>query len=143
MHMKGTQQKLGENMRQWQKVENATISRTASVMEETGNPLIRLVMEIIQRDANLHYRVQQTIIDSLEKASIPIPVEDLQTVWASVEEHIQIERKSIELAKSSLEALGRTGNVVARYLLSYLMEDEKKHEKLLTNLELIKKGMYP
>lgn len=88
MNMKGAQQKLVENMRQWQKVENATISRTASVMEETGNPLIRLVMEIIQSDANMHHRVQQTIIDSLEKASIPIPVEDIETVWASVEEHI-------------------------------------------------------
>jgi hypothetical protein len=143
MNIKDAQQRLVENMNKWQKVENVTISRTASVMEETGNPLIRLVMEIIQRDANLHHRVQQTIIDSFAKSSIPIPVEDLEKVWAAIEEHIQVERKSIDLAKSSLEALGSKGNVVQRYLISYLMEDEKKHEKLLTSLELIKKGMYP
>jgi len=141
--IKAAQQKLVETMKQWQKIENTTISRTAGVMQETNNPLIRLVMEIIQGDSNLHHRVQQSIVNSLEKSSISIPVEDLQAVWAAIEEHIQIERKSIDLAKSSLEALGSKGNVVQRYLISYLMEDEKKHEKLLSNLELIKKGMYP
>ncbi|MBW2307139.1 MAG: hypothetical protein JRG73_09410 [Deltaproteobacteria bacterium] len=143
MSTREEQLKLVENMKQWQKVEDATVAKTASVMEETDNPLIRLVMEIIQRDANLHHRVQQLIIDSLERGSIPITVEDLQKVWISIEEHIQIERNATEMAKSSLSALQGRAGIVQHYLISYLMEDEKKHEKLLSNLEQIKKGMYP
>ncbi len=143
MSMKEEQQKLVENMKQWQKVENAAVAKTASVMEETANPLIRLVMEIIQRDSNLHHRVQQMIIDSLERESIPITVDDLQKVWASIEDHIEIERKTVKLAKASLDALQGRASIVQHYLLSYLMEDEKKHEKLLANLQQIKKGMYP
>ena len=33
--------------------------------------------------------------------------------------------------------------MVQQYLLNYLLEDEKKHDKLLDDLELIKKKMYP
>lgn len=143
MSTKEEYQKLVENMKQWQKIENAAISKTARVMEETAHPLTRLVMEIIQRDSNLHHRVQQMIIDSLEKESITITVEDLQKVWASIEDHIEIERKTVKLAKASLDALQGRASIVQHYLLSYLMEDEKKHEKLLANLEKIKKGMYP
>ncbi len=143
MMMKEEQQKLTEVMKQWQQIENATISKTAAVMEGTTNPLIHLVMEIIQGDANLHHRVQQTIVDSLERAAIAIRVEDIQTIWMALEEHLKIEKKSIELAEQSLKALGSSGNVVQRYLISYLMEDERKHEKLLANLRLIKEGMYP
>jgi hypothetical protein len=143
MTMKENQQKVTEVMKQWQQIENATISKTAAVMEETTNPLIHLVMEIIQGDANLHHRVQQAIIDSLERAAITIRVEDLVAVGVGLEEHLKIEKKSIELAEQSLEALGHSGNLVQRYLISYLMEDERKHEKLLANLRLIKEGMYP
>ena len=30
-----------------------------------------------------------------------------------------------------------------KYLISYLLEDEKKHDKLLEDLKLIKNDMYP
>lgn len=132
-----------ETMGRWQKLENATVAQTAKIMGETDNPLIRLTMEIIQRDSNLHYRVQQLIIDSITREQINVPVDELSRIWTSIEKHIEMERKTIELASQSLEALGGTKNVVQQYLLSYLMEDEKKHDKMLSALELIKKHMYP
>jgi hypothetical protein len=33
--------------------------------------------------------------------------------------------------------------LVQRYLLEYLLADEKKHDQLLEKLEAIKKDMYP
>jgi len=33
--------------------------------------------------------------------------------------------------------------VVQEYLLQYLLTDENKHNKILDDLETIKKGMYP
>jgi len=143
MNSKEAQEKLVENMKKWQKVENAAVNQTAKVMGETDNPLIRLVMEVIQRDSNVHYHVQQVIIDSLERAPLNVGVEDLQKVWSSMERHLEIEQQTIELAKESLASFKGKANLVQRYLLSYLLADEQKHEKLLTDLELIKKGMYP
>ena len=142
----GTKEKLEQlagKMRQWQKIENAAVAQTAKIMDETEHPLIRLVAEIIQRDSNAHHRVQQAVIDSLEKENINVLYDDLEKVWESIDKHIKIERKTIELARESLEALEGTRFPVQQYLISYLLADEEKHDKLLSDLELIKKRMYP
>ena len=130
-------------MKRWQKAENAAVHQTSKIIEDTDNPLIRLVMEVIQRDSNLHHRVQQTIIDSIERESIPMLVPDLEKAWDGIEKHIKIEQQTIEMANQALDALKGTKNPIQQYLISYLLEDEKKHDKLLADLELVKKQMYP
>ena len=71
--MKEAQQDLLANMQSWQKVENASITSTGRVMEKTENPIVRLVMEIIQRDSHMHYRVQEWIAgkDVAKKIFVP------------------------------------------------------------------------
>jgi len=143
MTTKAKQEELVKTMRQWQKLENNAVAQTAKIMTETDHPLIRLVMEIIQRDSNMHHRVQQMIADSMEHAPVALTIDDLAEVWDSVEKHIAIEKKTIELAQQGLNALkGASKTVVQQYLLAYLLADEQKHEKLLADLELIKRGMY-
>ena len=143
MSTKEKLEKLVDNMKRWQRIENAAVTQTSKIMEETSHPLIRLVAEIIQRDSSIHHRVQQAIVDSIERENINVFYDDLAKVWDSVEKHILIEKKTIELAKSSLDALEGTKNPVQQYLLNYLLADEQKHDKLLSDLELIKKKMYP
>jgi hypothetical protein len=130
-------------MKRWQKLEDATVAKTSEIATQTDNPLIRQVMQIILHDSSRHRRVQQMIIDSVEREGIVVSPEDLAEVWGSIEAHLEMERKTIELGKESLEALEGGRNVIQLYLLSYLLADEEKHERLLTDLELIKKGMYP
>lgn len=143
MSTKEKLEKVATIMKRWQRIENAAVSQTSQVMDETENQLIRLVMEIIQRDSNMHHRVQQAVIDSLERESINVFYDDLEKVWVSIEKHIAIEKKTIELAKSALEALEGTKNPVQQYLITYLLADEEKHDKLLDDLALVKKGMFP
>jgi len=50
MSLKEVQQEIVSNMKSWQKAENATIALTGQIMEKTDNPIVRLVMEVIQRD---------------------------------------------------------------------------------------------
>ena len=140
---KDVQQDLVSNMEAWQKVENSSIASTGRVIEKTENPIVRLVMEIIQRDSQMHYRVQGAIIDSLEKAFSLAP-EELGDVWDLIEEHIKIEKKTQTLAEESLEATKKSKSMVVQsYLLEYLLEDEKKHNLMLERLAGIRKGMYP
>ena len=141
---KEIQRKLVANMQAWQKVENASIASTGRVIEKTQNPIVRLVMEIIQRDSQMHYRVQQWVADSLEGATISFSPDDLADVWEMIEEHIALEKKTLELAQTSIDSLkGSRGMLVQAYLLEYLFDDEKKHDQLLQRLGEIQKGMYP
>ncbi len=53
-------------LKSWQALETATVAHTTEVIAKTKNPLIQLVMEIIRQDSEMHYRVQQVLLDSLE-----------------------------------------------------------------------------
>ena len=143
MSVKAKQEELVKLMKQWQKLENNAVAQTAKIMTEVDHPLIRLVMEIIQRDSNMHHRVQQLIIDATEGGFIEINPDDLVGAWDSIENHIKIEKKTIELAQASLRALeGTSKTVLQQYLVDYLLTDEQKHDKMLSDLDTIKRGMF-
>ena len=143
MSTKEIQEKIVDNMRRWQKIENASVASTGKVIERTDNVIVRMVMEIIQRDSQMHYRIQELIADSLTTKTITLNPDELADVWDMIEKHIQLEKKTVELAEEALAALKGKKMVVQEYLLDYLLIDESKHNKVLETLETIKKGMYP
>jgi hypothetical protein len=143
MSTKEIQERIVSNMRRWQQMENATVAATGNVIEKTENPIVRIVMEIIQRDSQMHYRVQGLIADSLDGKAISLNPEELEKVWDLIEKHIRLERQSVDVAEEALAALKGKKMVVQEYLLRYLLEDENKHNHILDSLEVIKKGMYP
>lgn len=140
--MKEVQEQIVKTMQNWQQIEDASVASTGSIIEKTSNPLIRQVMEIIQADSQRHHHIQQMIIDSFERKSFSLTTEELTEIWDMVERHIALERRTVELANEALAALKRSKMVVVQYLIEYLLEDENKHNKILDNLESIKKGMY-
>jgi len=143
MSTKEVQEAIFKNMEAWKKIENASIVSTGQVIEKTTNPVIRLVMEIIQHDSQMHYRVQEFIQRSLKEKAVSMTPDELEKVWKLLENHTKIEEKTMKMAKASLEALKKRKMVVCEYLINYLLKDEKKHNDLLSELATIKKGMYP
>jgi hypothetical protein len=143
MGLKDTQEKIIANMKNWQKIEDASVASVSEVIEKTDNPVINIVMEIIKRDSEMHHRIQQMVVDCLESSTVELSSDDLVKVWDLIEKHIAIEERAADYAKHSLEATKESkGMLVPRYLLTYLMTDEAKHDKLLDDLALFKKGMY-
>ncbi len=141
MSTKEIQRQIVDNMKKWQKIEDATVATTGMIIEKTDNPIVHLIMEIVQRDSQMHYRVQEWIADSLENKTVTLTFEELDKIWSLIERHIELERKTLEMAKQSLDALKGKKMVLQEYLLNYLAEDEEKHNNLLNHLEGIKKGM--
>jgi hypothetical protein len=143
MAVKDLQKELASAMRRWQKIESGSVASTARVMENTENPIIRLVMEIIQRDSQMHYSVQQWIADSLESKTVSLTPDELNQVWGMIEHHIEIEKMMVKIVQEALESLKGKKMLVQEYLLNYLNEDEAKHSNLLKALETLKRGMLP
>jgi ferritin-like protein len=143
MTVKETQESLAATMRQWQKVEDSSVASTGKVIEKTDNVIVRMIMEIIQRDSQMHHRIQELIADSLETKTLHLNPDELADVWEMIEHHINLEKKTIQLAEEALDALRGKKMVVQEYLLHYLLEDEQKHNHVLEQLSVIKKGMYP
>jgi len=141
MSTKEIQQQIVANMKKWQKIEDATVATTGMIIEKTDNPVVHLIMEIIQRDSQMHYRLQEWIADSLESKTVTLTYEELDKSWSLIERHIELEKKTVAMAQQSLEAIKGKKMVIQEYFLNYLAEDEKKHNNLLSHLEGIKKGM--
>ena len=127
-------------LRKWQGIEDGSIALTSSVLEKTKNPLIRLVMEIILQDSVMHKKVQQAILDSLEKEAFSLQPEELAEIWGMIEKHDEAEKEAIRLAEAARD---NCPLIVQRQLLDYLIEDEKKHDRLMGNLKDLKRRIHP
>jgi hypothetical protein len=143
MSTKEMQERLVENMKKLQAIEDMSVVSTGRIIGETQNPLIRLIMEIIQRDSHMHRRVQEFIAGTLEQQAVSLTPEELGSVWEGIERHIDIERRMVQYLDESLEDLKGKRMLVQEYLLKYLREDERKHNDLLSALEQIKRDAYP
>src|SRR5512142_1003099 len=91
---------LVEGLKQWQSAEDESMRITEEVQARTRNPLVRLVMEIIAQDSAMHRRVQQFIIDSVEKKNVLLAPEDLRSIEDLIEKHAAAERDAIALVKN-------------------------------------------
>ncbi len=141
--VKALQAEIVDAMKKWQKVEDASLASTGRIIEKTTNPIIRLTMEVIQRDSQMHYNVEKWVAESLQDATISLTPEELNAVWTMIEHHIELEHKMIDAVEKLLPSLKGKRMVVQEYLLNYLLEDETKHANLLKRLEGIKRGMLP
>ena len=142
MTMQDIQGEIPDNMKKWQKVESQSVSNTAQVMQKTDHPIIQLIMEIIQRDSQMHRHVQGWIAHSLERKAITLSPDDMVEIWTTVEQHINLEKQMLENVREQLSKIeGKNILLVQQYLLKYLENDETKHNNLLSYLETVKKGM--
>ena len=141
--MKDVQGEIVDAMRGWQKMENASLASAGRVIEKTENPIVRLTMEIIQRDSQLHFAVEEWVAESIQNTAITLTPDELNLVWRMIERHIRLEQKMVDTAKKLLPSLRGKRMVVQEYLLKYLFEDETKHANLLQHLEGVKGGMLP
>ena len=133
-------EELKTTLRRWQEIEQESIAQTSAIIGRTHNPLIQLVMEIIRQDSAMHKRVQQAILDSVEKQAFSLTPEELGEVWDLIEQHAAAEKETLELAE---KARKNCRLFVQRHLLTYLTEDEQKHDRLLNQLEDFKRNLYP
>ncbi|MCB2212208.1 hypothetical protein KQI52_08875 [bacterium] len=144
MTQKEAQEKLIENMKKWQKVENGAIAICSRMLEKTDHPILRMVMETIIRDSQNHYNVQGLIVDSMTAKPMTLSPDDVKAIWDEVEKHNELEKETVRLAKEAIEVLKKSKYLSAQnYLLEYLLADEEKHVMLLENLEKVKDSLYP
>ena len=125
-------------LRQWQGIERQSMNDTAEIVEQTTNPLIRIIMEIIRHDSLMHHRVQQFLIDAVTQQDVTATREEVAAIWEGIERHDKVEKRTIKLAESVRD---EAWNPIHKELLDYLLTDEKKHDGLMAVLDAIKKGM--
>ena len=125
-------------LRHWQGLERKALNDTAEIIEKTGSPLIRILMEIIRHDSLMHHRVQQFLIEEATKATVTVTREDLAAVWDGLKAHDQAERETIQMAEQLRK---KAWTPVQKMMLDYLLKEESKHDALISQLDDFKKDL--
>jgi rubrerythrin len=131
-------EKMATVLQNWQRLERKAMDDAAAIIEETDSSLVRMIMSIIRHDSLLHHRVQQFLLETITEADVPVSRDDLADIWDRIEQHDRLEKKTIAMAE---ELRDEAWSPVHKQLLSYLLEDEKKHDRLLGQLREVKVGM--
>lgn len=124
---------------QWQKMEDLTIDTCDEILEATDNKLVTTIAGIIKSDSVKHKMVLGVVKEALN-GTITLTPDELGDLSGLLEKHRDLEKETVELAAEQLE-LSR--NFVVNHLVSYLLEDERKHYMLLHQLNDFKKKLYP
>ena len=132
--------KLVQQFREWQTLENDTRSLAEDLQKKTSNPFIQMIMEVIKRDSEKHKVMQQFVIDALTKEAVHLSPEELMPLSEVLEKHIAAEAKSMALANAC--AVMESKDYFVDLVINALMEDEAKHHSMLKTLDHIKGAVY-
>ncbi len=103
--------------------------------------------EFVRMNANsyLGMSLRESVVEAEEAAARTYGVGPgaVRFISGTFAPHIELEKKTVELANEAKAALMGKKMVVQEYLIDYLLVDEEKHNHVLENLSTIKKGMYP
>jgi hypothetical protein len=124
----------------WKEIEEEAAANMERIIQQTDNVFIQALMRTIKRDAENHQEILALIHGAVVKRPVALTLEELEKIWGSLEHHIETEKEVIQMAE---KALHDSRHFVLRHLLSYLVEDEQKHLKLLNRLDDFKRRIYP
>ena len=137
---KREEEKLVRHFKDWQKLENETLSLAEKLQKKSDNSFINVIMEIIKRDSEKHKIMQQFVIDTLTKEAVHLSPQELIPLAEVLEKHIQAEAKSMGLANTCAT---ESKNFFVDFIVSSLIEDEVNHHNMLKTLDQIRGAVYP
>ena len=114
------------------RLEETIVSRAERTVKDVKNPLIRELVSGIALDSKKHANMLQGLKDLLESKTPFIGVEERDTLSDDIKQHIKLESKAIE---EYSKVLDRVDKREMQLILSYLIEDEKRHHQLLKRIE--------
>jgi bacterioferritin (cytochrome b1) len=109
-------------------VENQIVNSLNNTLVDMKNPPVRGVLKGISLDSVKHAEMYTSAIELLRGVSQALTQEHLDKQKAVVEKHIQMEA---ELIQKISNVLPNVENEKVKLLLNAILEDEKRHHRLL------------
>src|SRR4030042_1837123 len=126
--------KLVKQLKEQKALELSHVKSLTPVVEATVNPLVRALIQVIIQDSGKHASICQALMDV--DAGESTPKLDLDMAVAvelhqNIKQHIRVESSMITRLESMVKEAG--DDRVAE-LLRYMLDDERRHHSLLTQL---------
>ncbi len=103
-------------------------------MGKVENPILTCVIDTIKRDSEKHQEILELVLEGME-GTVTLTPDDMIILSTFIEKHTQIEKDAVSIAEQTLK---KVRTPIARFLLEYLNEDEKKHDLIMDHLDRLK-----
>ena len=122
-------------LRKWVSIEDQTIKSCAAILNKAKNPIIGTLTAAIRNDSEKHKTILQMVIGGMTQNGFVLSPDDLAGVASLLNKHITLEQKSIETATEALEL---SHDPIVTQMLKLILEDEKKHKKMASQMNDLK-----
>ena len=137
------EQRIVSTIRDWGLLEQESSESIEQVKAKCGNPLVFLVMDIIETDAGLHKRLQEFIVNSLEHEPLTLSPDEVAEVIGLIRDHTRLKARMVDKVEKTMEMTKDKSLGIQVFLLRTLLADEKKHKEMLEGIEKVMQGLYP
>jgi hypothetical protein len=137
------QQRIVSTIRDWGLLEQESSEYIERVKAKCSNPLVFLVMDIIENDARLHKRLQEFIVNTLEHEPLTLSPDEVDDVIGLMRSHTRLKARMVEKVENTMEMTKDKSMGIQKFLLKTLLADEKKHQEMLEGIEKAMQGLYP
>ena len=128
-----------KNIRKWIEIEELTVGSCDVIMKKTKSPVVNAMMKAIKMDSQKHKELLGVVLECLD-GTVTLTPDDLATVSSLLEGHAKVEKDAIDLAQKTL---GDSRNFVISHIIQYILDDERKHFSMATDLNAFKAHIYP
>ncbi|MBT4287286.1 MAG: hypothetical protein HOD92_08085 [Deltaproteobacteria bacterium] len=128
----GDNQELIAILEIWINIEKSTIEATSSILPKVNDKLLRALISDIRGDSRKHKELLELVL-AQEKNESKLMLGQEETILKSfIDTHALLEANAVEMAE---DAVNKVTNPVSKLVLSYILQDEKKHDFLMDALE--------
>lgn len=113
-------------------LENTIVEKAQKAVEGMENVLIRELILGIALDSKKHAGMLSAIVSIYTKPTPSVAEEFGEDLKKTIAEHIELERQAIDTYQEKLET---TENENEKIIIKAILNDEKKHHKLLQTIQ--------
>jgi rubrerythrin len=123
-----------ELLKEQKQLELSHVEVLEKSIEDLKHPITRMIIKSIIYDSSKHAAIAQALID-VEAGRIPMKLDvdmgPAVNLHQNIKQHVRVEKKMIEILEN-IDDLIEDDRVQA--FIDYLVEEEKRHHKLLNEL---------
>ena len=128
-----------KNINKWIEIEDLTVGSCDAIMKKSNSAVVKAIMKAIKMDSQKHKELLAVVLDCLN-GTVTMTPDELGTIASLLDGHAQVERDAISLAEKSLTD---SRNFVISHIIKYILEDERKHFAMATDMNAFKSHIYP
>jgi len=128
-----------KNIAKWIEIEDLTVGSCDAIVKKSKSAVVKAMMNAIKMDSQKHKELLKVVQQCLN-GTVTFTPDELATVSSLLEGHAKVEKAAIDLAEKTL---ADSNHFVISQIIKYILDDERKHFSMATDMNSFKSHIYP